>query len=134
MFAQQRAIFALHDSDSLSGVQPFELLARRAMFIRQSVYPPLTLTVDCTVKFALVTMGQAKAAAIRKNPASAAYSETDHRRRMLTVLGRTGAVLLMEPAREENVHDQSSKFLPCLERSFANGYFMFLWTNHLVSS
>ena len=33
---QQRAI-ALYDSDYLSGVQPFELLARSAMFIRQSV-------------------------------------------------------------------------------------------------
>ena len=38
---RQRAFFALHDSDSRSGVQPFELLARSAVFSRQSVYPPL---------------------------------------------------------------------------------------------
>ena len=76
------------------------------------------VTVDCSVKIALATMGQAKASAIKKNPASAAYSETDHRRRVLSIRGRTGAVLLMEPAREENVHDLSSTFLRCLKGVF----------------
>ena len=77
-----------------------------------------TITVDCTVKIALPTMGQAKGAAIRKNPASAACSETDHRSRVLSVRGRTGAVLLMEPAREENVRDLSCAFQRCLKAVF----------------
>ena len=76
------------------------------------------ITVDRTVKIALATMVQAKAAAIRSIPASAAYSETDHRRRELTVRRRTGAVLLMEPTREENVRDLSSTCLRCLKAVF----------------
>ena len=66
-----------------------------------------TITIDCTVKVALATMGQTGKAQLAWDHSAGAFSEQDHRRRVLTVRGRTGAVLLMTSVREESIDDMT---------------------------
>ena len=69
-----------------------------------------TITIDCTVKVALTTMGQTGKAQLQRDTTAAAYAEWEHRRRVLTVRGRTGAVVLMASIREEAVDDMAPVF------------------------
>ena len=66
-----------------------------------------TLSMDCTVKIALATIGQASQAHVRKRPSTAAFTESEHRRKVLTVRGLTGAVLLLSPVREESANEMA---------------------------
>ena len=66
-----------------------------------------TLSIDCTVKIALATIGQAPQAHVRKRPSAAAFAESERRRKVLTVRGLTGAVLLLSCVREESADEMA---------------------------
>ena len=61
----------------------------------------------------LLRWEQVEASAIRRNPVSATYIGTDHKRNVLTARGRTKAVPLLKPTREEHVRDVSIGILVC---------------------
>ena len=72
-----------------------------------------TLAMDGTVKVCLAIMGQAGAAAIREDACAAAMTEEEHFRRLVTVRGRSGAVLALRLVREESSVDVAKNFQEC---------------------
>ena len=61
-----------------------------------------TLSMDGTIKVALSIMGQTPATLDARARAEAAYSEEEHLRKVVSVVGRTGCLLALRMVREES--------------------------------
>ena len=72
-----------------------------------------TLSMDGTVKICLGIMGQAGAAVVRKDADAAAMPEASHLRKLVTVRGRSGAVLALRLVREESADEIAAQVLNC---------------------